>query len=112
MKKLSVGDKVLVHESNIGHDVRYLTKIIEVTKAGNYRVENGKLFNQYGYLRGADPWDTTNISPVTDEDIEKFREEVRAQKAEIKRKALQQDLINFMNNNKVPYETLGEVLRQ
>lgn len=64
MERFKVGDKVMVEARSSARP----SKVIEITKAGNIRVEGERgLFNSNGFLRGASEWSVTYLRPISEE---------------------------------------------
>lgn len=104
---LVVGDTVLVTENNR----RFLTTIKEITPGGNYKTQDGRLFNKGGSLRGGSIWQCVNIRALTEEEIEEFKEQVAIVNKEKTRLALSKEIEELLQKNKVSFETL-ETIKQ
>lgn len=102
MERYKVGDRVLVE----GRGVARPRTIIEITKAGNIRVEGEKgLFNPSGHLRGASEWSVTYLRPISEEQYVAL-----LQKYELKKECA--GIVKYINElNGTPAEGVRQAIK-
>ncbi len=97
MERFKVGDKVMVEARSSSRP----SKVIEITKAGNIRVEGERgLFNPNGFLRGGSEWSLTSIRVISEEQYM-----AQLQKHELKRACSR--IVKYLNQlNEMPSENI------
>jgi len=103
MERYKVGDKVLVE----GRGTARPRTVIEITKAGNIRVEGEKgLFNPNGFLRGASEWSVTYLRLISDEQYV-----AQLQKYELKKEC--EGIVKYLSQlNELPAENVRQAIKE
>lgn len=103
MERFKVGDKVLIE----GHISSRPSKVIEITKAGNIRVEGEKgLFNPNGFLRGGGTWSLTSLRPISEEQYV-----AQLQKYELKKEC--EGIVKYLSQlNELPAENVRQAIKE
>lgn len=103
MGRFKVGDKVLVE----GRGSPRASKVIEVTKAGNIRVEGERgLFNPSGFLRGGSTWSLTLLRPISEEQYA-----AHLHKCELKKECAR--IVKYLSElNELPAENVRHAIKE